>query len=427
MRILVAAWDSGGGVEAVVTVAGKAASRGHQVTVLGTEGLRERFEAVGAIFRTYRYAPDNDLSLPETDLVKDWEARTPIGLFGRVRDRLMFGPASQFCRDVVAELASEPADVLIVDALIPSALSGGEAARVPTVLLMHGPYMLPRDGAPPFGLGLRPARSGVGRLRDRAACAASYAFLRAGMPALNKARSEYGLAPLASARDLEAAPDRILVCSSPSFDFAPGSIPTHARYVGPQLDDRPMGLWADPWLGGPPLPLVLVSLSSTVMRQEQLLQRAADALGELPVHGVITTGPAVDPGLISAPPNVVVQRWARHADILPHCAAVLTHGGHGTVMKALAAGVPLVVVPLGRDQPDNAARVAIAGVGVRVSKSASAARLRAAIRGVLTDDAYGVAAREMALRLEEERKPGLVIEEIERLASLHARVPDSAT
>lgn len=188
-----------------------------------------------------------------------------------------------------------------------------------------------------------------------------------------------------------------------------------------------MGLWADPWLGGPPLPLVLVSLSSTVMRQEQLLQRAADALGELPVHGVITTGPAVDPGLISAPPNVVVQRWARHADILPHCAAVLTHGGHGTVMKALAAGVPLVVVPLGRDQPDNAARVAIAGVGVRVSKSASAARLRAAIRGVLTDDAYGVAAREMALRLEEERKPGLVIEEIERLASLHARVPDSAT
>jgi MGT family glycosyltransferase len=326
----------------------------------------------------------------------------------------------------VEELAAEPADVLIVDALTPSALSGGEAARVPTVLFMHGPYMFPRDGAPPFGLCLRPARSGLGRLRDRAACAATYAFMRTGMPVLNKARSEYGLPPLASARDLEAAPDRILVCSSPSYDFAPGAVPANVRYVGPQLDDLPMGQWADPWVGGTPLPLVLVSLSSTVMRQEQLLQRAADALGELPVHGMITTGPAVDPGLISAPPNVVVQRWARHADILPHCAAVLTHGGHGTVMKALAAGVPLVVVPLGRDQPDNAARVAMAGVGVRVAKCASAARLRAAIRGVLADDAYGAAAREMAVRLAEEREPGMVIEEIERLARLRASTPGGA-
>ena len=58
--------------------------------------------------------------------------------------------------------------------------------------------------------------------------------------------------------------------------------------------------------------------------------------------------------MISAPDNVTVTRWARHAEVLPHCSAVITHGGHGTVMKALIAGVPLIVVPLGRDQPDNA-------------------------------------------------------------------------
>jgi hypothetical protein len=102
---------------------------------------------------------------------------------------------------------------------------------------------------------------------------------------------------------------------------------------------------------------VLVGLSSTVMRQEGLLQRAADALGQLPVRGLVTTGPAVDPAVISAPDNVTVTRWVRHADVLPHCSAVITHGGHGTVMKALIAGVPLIVVPLGRDQPDNAGRV----------------------------------------------------------------------
>jgi UDP:flavonoid glycosyltransferase YjiC (YdhE family) len=100
-------------------------------------------------------------------------------------------------------------------------------------------------------------------------------------------------------------------------------------------------------------PLVLVGLSSTVMRQEGLLQRIAEALGQLQVEGLITTGPAVDPALIAAPPNVTVTRWVRHADVLPGCSLIITHGGHGTVMKALAAGVPLLVVPLGRDQPQR--------------------------------------------------------------------------
>ena len=104
--------------------------------------------------------------------------------------------------------------------------------------------------------------------------------------------------------------------------------------------------------------------------EEELLQRAADALGRLPVRGLVTTGPAVDPAAIRAPANVSVRRWVRHADVLPYCSAVLTHGGHGTVIKALAAGVPLVVAPLGRDQPDNAARVVHAGAGLWVSKKA---------------------------------------------------------
>ena len=108
--------------------------------------------------------------------------------------------------------------------------------------------------------------------------------------------------------------------------------------------------------------------------EEELLQRAADALGRLPVRGLVTTGPAIDPAVIRAPANVSVRRWVRHADVLPYCSAVLSHGGHGTVIKALAAGVPLVVAPLGRDQPDNAARVVRAGAGLRVSRKAKRRR-----------------------------------------------------
>ena len=160
--------------------------------------------------------------------------------------------------------------------------------------------------------------------------------------------------------------------------------------------------------------MVLVALSSTVMGQEDLLQRAADALGQLPVHGLITTGPAVDPAVIRAAPNVTVRQWVRHADVLPGCAAVVTHGGHGTVMKALAAGVPLVVAPLGRDQPDNAARVVHAGAGVRVRKNASAGALREAIGRVIEQPRYRAAARRMAQILGAERDEGRVVDELER-------------
>jgi MGT family glycosyltransferase len=195
-------------------------------------------------------------------------------------------------------------------------------------------------------------------------------------------------------------------------------VPANVRYVGPQLDDEPSGASGDRWAAEPGQPLVLVGVSSTVMRQEGLLQRAAGALGQLPVRGLVTTGPAVDPAVISAPGNVTVTRWARHADVLPHCSAVITHGGHGTVMKALIAGVPLVLVPLGRDQPDNAGRVVHAGAGIRLRKNATVSALRAAVARVIEDPRYHAAARHMAARLASERDDNRAVAELEQVAAL---------
>ena len=415
MKILVAGWDSGGGVEAVQTVVGRAVARGHQVRVLGTEGLRSRFESAGATFLRYRYAPDNDMSNPETDLVKDWQTRNPVSQWRRVRDRQLCGPAREFCRDVAEELRREAADVTVVDTMIPAAMFGAEVRGVRSVIVMHGPYMIPRPDIPPLGTGWMPGKGPLGRLRDRSAAAVTLAVFRSWMPALNRVRAEVGLPPVRDLPGLMARADRVLVCSSPSYDFGSGSVPANVRYVGPQLDDDP-GEGSGEWGAGEPgQPLVLVGLSSTVMRQEALLQRAADALGQAQVRGLVTTGPAVDPAVISVPPDVTVTRWVRHADVLPHCSAVITHGGHGTVMKALIAGVPLIVVPLGRDQPDNAGRVVYAGAGIRLRKNATVSALRVAISRVIEDPRYRASAQHMAARLAAERNDNLVVDELERL------------
>src|SRR6266516_6963285 len=277
--------------------------------------------------------------------------------------------------------------------------------------------MIPRPDIPPLGAGLMPAKGPLGRLGDRSAAAVALAVFRSAMPGLNRTRAEVGLPPVRDLPGLMARADRILVCSSPSYDFGSGSVPANVCYVGPQLDDDPGEGSGGQWAGKPGQPLVLVGLSSTVMRQEGLLQRAADALGQLTVRGLVTTGPAVDPAVISSPDNVTVTRWVRHADVLPHCSAVITHGGHGTVMKALTAGVPQVLVPLGRDQPDNAARVVHTGAGIRLRKNTSTAALRAAVTRVIEDPRYHAAARRMAARLAAERDDNRAVDELERVAA----------
>ena len=119
---------------------------------------------------------------------------------------------------------------------------------------------------------------------------------------------------------------------------------------------------------------VLVALSSTFQDHAACLQRIVTALGTLPVRGLLTTGPALDPASVRAPANVKVVRSAPHAHVLEHASAVVTHGGHGTVIKSLAAGVPLVVMAHGRDQADNAKRVTTRGAGI--ARSAAPRRTR---------------------------------------------------
>jgi MGT family glycosyltransferase len=211
---------------------------------------------------------------------------------------------------------------------------------------------------------------------------------------------------LAPVRDLFELFDRcrsVLVMTSPSFDFQSPHIPANVHFVGPQLDDPDWAANAD-WRPEGGEPLVLVATSSVFQDQVDLLRRVADALGRLPVRGLVTTGRAIDPADVPAPGNVRVVRAAPHRAVLAEAAAVVTHAGHGSVLKALAAGVPLICMPMGRDQKDNTVRVVRVGAGVQVAKDAPADRIATAVRQVLDDPAYRAAARRFAGSLAEEAR-----------------------
>jgi len=130
----------------------------------------------------------------------------------------------------------------------------------------------------------------------------------------------------------------------------------------------------------------------------------------------VTTGPAIDPGELIAAGNVRVVRSAPHGPLIELAAAVVTHCGHGTTLRSLAAGVPMVCIPMGRDQDDTAARVVHHGAGVRLSRKASVATIRAAVTKVLEREEYRTAARKLATAITDDCQSSTLTAELESLA-----------
>ncbi|WP_211219874.1 glycosyltransferase [Glaciibacter superstes] len=243
------------------------------------------------------------------------------------------------------------------------------------------------------------------RLLDR------YALVR-----VNEVRAEYGLEPSATTWGQLQGARRQLIITSAAFDF-PATMPDNARYVGPILDDPAWAADADWMAPAGDGPLVLVAMSSTFQNHVDCLKRITDALGGLPVRGVVTTGPAVATNAIHAPANVTVVASAPHREVMRQADLVVTHGGHGTVIKTLAAGLPLVILHHGRDQVDNAVRVTTRGAGIAVSRRASAEKIARAIAKVLDDPGYRRAAAELGETVARDATGVVLIDELEKVGA----------
>jgi UDP:flavonoid glycosyltransferase YjiC (YdhE family) len=157
-------------------------------------------------------------------------------------------------------------------------------------------------------------------------------------------------------------------------------------------------------------------MSSTFMNQTDLLRRVVAVLDRLPVRGLVTTGPEIDPATILGTACVHVVRNAPHSAVLPETAAVINHGGHGIVIKALAAGLPQLTIPLGRDQPNNAARVHAAGVGLRLKKKATSAAISVAVRRLLDEPGFRLRAEQLGATLRADAASHTAVTELEQTA-----------
>lgn len=194
----------------------------------------------------------------------------------------------------------------------------------------------------------------------------------------------------------------------PSFRDPRSALPDSAR--GIRLDDPSPHIVSE-------RQRVYFSLGTIFdLESGDLFERVLQALGTRDVDAVATIGRRLEPKMFAAPPNVRVEQYVPQERILPASDLVVSHGGSGSVLGAIAHGLPLVVLPLGADQPLNADRCAATGIGRVLDATASSAEIADAVAGVLADPSYRAAAERLRSELDGFASPSDAVRLIEQLA-----------
>lgn len=364
-RVLFVTWDGGGNVPPALGLAAEVRRRGHEVSFLGHEVLRERIIGLG-----FGFGP-----LPASD--HDSRRARPDEERGRALvQNVILSPAVA----AAALEAAKAADAAVVDCMMLSAVAA-LSGRLPTMPLLH---------------------SAGGFWREY--------FTRGRV-----AQVLAGLGTPPPLETLEACP-RLLVASIPELDLEP--MPERYTFVGPIFEESPTG--GEAFLDG----LVLVSFSSAYQAgQQQALQNAVDALEGLDAPVLVTVGPAHDPATLRTPANVLVRAFVPHAEVMPRTRLLIGHGGHSTLMLALAQGVPAVLMPMMEfaDQPYLADAVERLGAGRRLSKTAAPGEIREAVGEVLGEPSYASAAASLGAAIRRSGGAGQAADEIGSLLAVSAQ------
>ncbi|WP_056732036.1 glycosyltransferase [Agromyces sp. Soil535] len=427
-EVMIAVMPFHGHVAPMAAVARAFLDAGHGVRVYTGSAHAPRFEALGARVVPWRAAPDFD----ELDLSATFPAlrgrKGPRQMLANV-EHLFVRTGSRQADDLVAAYRDEPWDVIVADGLSLGAHFASELSGTPWVTVSIVPLGIPSRDLPPPMFGLAPATGVLGRWRDRALRAVARAGARGIQRAYDEERHRTGLPPNHLTFD-EACYSPTLVCASgiEELEFHRTDLATHVVFVG-ELTRAASGTPVPAWwpdVASSDAPVVHVTQGTQNVDPHDLVEPAFAALGRRRALVVATTGRADDASLpFPAPPNARVAGIVPYEALLPHVDVMITNGGWGGVLAALAAGIPLVVAGGDLDKPEVAARVAWSGAGVnlRTGRPSARAVLRA-WRRVSSDAVYRANAQRLAAVLSEHDGPREVV--AHTLGLLDAGIPNPA-
>jgi len=326
------------------------------------------------------------------------------------RERMRFVPAPEYpvfptqerplnpyeavtraCSTTRRAIAATSPHAVVHDILTLAPALGAELEGIPVGTLIPHVYPVAAPGFPPYAFGARLPRTAVGRGLWSALAGPVEAGVRRGRAELNQTRAQLGLPPVT--RLYGGQSDELcIVATFPQLEY-PRSWPEHVHIVGPVM-------WEPPFhdVEPPPgnAPLVLVAPSTAQDLEHRLLRAAVAGLAGERLRLLAAWNRKPLPVPVKVPANTRLVEWVSYSRTMPRCALVICHAGHGTMVRALSSGSPVLTVPAAGDMAENAARADWAGVGTRLPwRWLSPQTLRLAVRHALADGAMASRAREL--------------------------------
>ncbi len=390
LRVLIAAFGDPGHTFPGIALGGALKDRGHRVVFETWEKWRDVLDGAGIEFHAaeeYRvFAPHQG-----------------------------DGPSAGGAAVALAPLLDElRPDVVVNDILTLAPALAAEKAGVPWATLIPHVYPEHEAGLPFFAFGgARLPRTPIGRWLWSAPVPMLEAGLRQGRDELNGEREKAGLAPTERFHG-GTSEGLAMVATYPQLEY-PRSWPEHVRVTGPMEFET---AYEDVELPEGDGPLVLVAASTAQDPECRLVRVALEALADEPVRVLATTNGHMPREGIKVPANARLYGWLSYSQAMTAADLVVCHGGHGTVARALGAGVPVLCCPAVGDMAENGARVGWAGVGLALPwRLLGRGSLRVAVRRILRDGSFRERARQIARWGEEHDGAAVGAELVERFAA----------
>ena len=418
-RFLFATQPVTGHVVPALAIVHTLVERGSEVVWYVGKKFRSQVEATGARFAPYQEAYDYD----DDDYDAAFPGRSQLAGLSQIKFDFInlfvkqIGPQH---RDIEALLSECPADVIVGDPSVFATFSVNERGGPPNAVYNVSCLGIKGRDIAPFGLGILPSSSSMGRLRNRILYfLSSNVVFKAVSDELGRQCVRVGVPPR-KFEGVALSPFLFLEPTVPSFEYPRSDLPPQVHFIGALLPDAPVQFTTPAWwheVVNKMRPVVLVTQGTVATNVRELIAPTLQALSDMNVlvvaAGVKDTAAL---GLDPLPGNARIEPFVAFKLLLPYVDLYVTNGGFGGVQFALAHGVPIVAGGTTEDKPEINNRIAYSGVGINLkTNTPTPEQVRKAVTTALSDPRYRQKARQIQAEIashDAPREAALLLEQL---------------